>query len=358
MARKPRYEVADPAEIQVFHAVQRCVRRAFLCGDDPFTGQSFEHRRQWIRDRLEFLASVFGIDCLTYTVLSNHLHIVLRSRPDVVAAWTDEEVARRWLRLFPHRRKPDGSPEIPSKPEIDMIVNQPEVLAQRRQRLSDVSWWMRCTAENIARRANHEDECTGRFWEGRYKLQNLLDEASLLACAAYVDLNPIRAAIAETPETSDYTGAKDRIDDLAEREDRTRPNTHDWERSRRRRKSGWMSPIEINEQDDPAGPCLESSGRRASSKGFLSVSMAQYLELLDWTGRQLRDGKVGVIPEHLSPILSRMGLDATGWCDVVCKFGRVFKRAAGTPESLAKEAIRCGQHWLCAHENPLGLSSD
>lgn len=93
-------------------------------------------------------------------------------------------------------------------------------------------------------------------------------------------------------------------------------------------------------------------------KGFLSVSMAQYLELLDWTGRQLRDGKVGVIPEHLSPILSRMDLGATGWCDVVCEFGRVFKRAAGTPESLAKEAIRCGQHWLCVHENPLGLSSD
>jgi hypothetical protein len=143
MARKPRYEVADAGEVQVFHAVQRCVRRAFLCGEDRFTGQSFEHRRGWIRDRLEFLASVFGIDCLTYTVLHNHLHIVLRSRPDVVAAWTDEDVARRWLRLFPKRRKPDGSPENPSKPEIDMIVNDPEVLAERRRRLSDVSWWMR-----------------------------------------------------------------------------------------------------------------------------------------------------------------------------------------------------------------------
>jgi hypothetical protein len=357
MARKPRFEVADPAEVQVFHAVQRCVRRAFLCGEDRFTGQSFEHRRGWIRDRLEFLASVFGIDCLTYTVLHNRLHVVLRTRPDVVAAWSDEDVARRWLRLFPKRRKLDGSPETPSKPEIDMIISDPELLAERRRRLSDVSWWMRCTAENIARRANFEDECTGRFWEGRFKLQVLLDEASLLACAAYVDLNPIRAAIAQTPETSEYTGAKDRIDDLAEREDRTRPSTHEWERSRRRRRSGWMSPIEISEAKDSTGPCLDSSGRRASVKGFLCVSMSRYLELLDWTGRQLRLDKVGAIPEHLASILRRIGLDATGWCDVVAKFGRIFKPAAGTPENLAREALRTGQRWLCAPENPLGLSS-
>ena len=79
MARQARGEYLDPSEVQVVHAVQRCVRRAFLCGRDPLTGKSFEHRRQWIRDRLEFLASVFGVDCLTYTVMSNHLHVVLRS---------------------------------------------------------------------------------------------------------------------------------------------------------------------------------------------------------------------------------------------------------------------------------------
>ena len=74
MTRQARYEVIDPAEVQVLHCVQRCVRRAFLCGQDPYSGESFEHRRDWIRQRLEFLASVFGVDCLTYTVLSNHLH--------------------------------------------------------------------------------------------------------------------------------------------------------------------------------------------------------------------------------------------------------------------------------------------
>jgi len=110
MPRLARGEVLDPSEVQVVHCVQRCVRRAFLCGRDDVTGQDYEHRRGWIRQRLEFLAGVFSVDCLTYTVLSNHVHLVLRSRPDVVATWSDEEVARRWLTVFPKRRERDGAP--------------------------------------------------------------------------------------------------------------------------------------------------------------------------------------------------------------------------------------------------------
>ena len=359
MPRQARGEYLDPNEVQVFHAVQRCVRRAFLCGEDVVTGKSFEHRRLWIRERMEFLASVFGIDCLTYTVLSNHLHVVLRSRPDVVATWSDDDVARRWLKLFPKRRLEDGSPDEATDEEVRMLTGNAERLAEVRRRLSDVSWWMRCTAENIARRANREDECSGRFWEGRFKAQLLLDEASLLACAAYVDLNPVRAALAKSLEESDYTGAKDRIDDLKERggevsslpgTGRAKPSraTHAWERSRRRRKSGWMSPLEINEKSDPTGPDASACGRRASLKGFLSMSLSKYLELLDWTGRQLRSGKRGTIPSELAPILERLGLDTAGWCDLVKKFGKLFKRAAGNAESLSSEAARRGQSYLQA----------
>lgn len=114
-----------------------------------------------------------------------------------------------------------------------------------------------------------------------------------------------------------------------------------------------MSPIEIDEHSGAIGPCVETSGRRASSKGFLAVSMASYLELLDWTGRQIHVDKAGVIPEHLAPILSRIGLDSQTWCDVVKKFGRMFKRAAGASESLAQVARRRGQRWLCAPANTM-----
>ncbi len=346
MARQARGEVVDPTRVQIFHCMQRCVRRAFLCGSDPLTGRSFDHRRQWIRDRLEFLASVFAIDCLTYTVMDNHLHLVLRTRPDVVESWSDAEVARRWLRLFPVRRNRDGTEVEPSQSEIDTIVSQPEVLAERRRRLSDLSWWMKCLSETIARRANREDEVTGHFWEARFRAQALLDEAAILACSAYVDLNPIRAAMAVSPEKSRFTGAKDRIDDLRDRSDRSRVSDHQWERSRRRQHSGWMSPIEINEQDDPLGCDTSRGERRASEKGFLSVSLRTYLELLDWTGRQIRTDKRGSIPNHLKPILSRIGIDTAAWCDAVSNFGRRFKRAAGTIEHLQQEAARRGQSWL------------
>jgi len=346
MARLARRDVVDPAVIQVMNCSNRCVRRAFLCGDDPVTGKSFEYRRGWIRRRMEFLSSIFGIDCLTYAILSNHFHVVLRSRPDVVKSWSDAEVARRWLKLHPKRRTWDGHPEEPNEAEMSQIVNDPARLAKLRERLSDISWWMGDLAENIARRSNSEENCSGRFWQGRFDCQQLLDEASLLVCSMYSDLNPIRAAIAETPETSDYTGAKDRIDDLTARSDRDRLSDHAWERAGTGRHSGWMSPIEIDEIQDPSGPDLDTTGRRASNKGFLALSATDYLQLLDWTGRSIRADKRGSIPAHLAPILSRIGLETDRWIEVVTRFGKLFKRAAGSAESLAAEAERRGVRWL------------
>ncbi len=370
MGRLARGEYLDPQRIQIVHTTQRCVRRAFLCGSDPLTGKSFEHRRQWIRDRLEFLASVFGIDCLTFSVMNNHLHLILRSRPDVVRQWTDEQVARRWLRLFPRRRLPDGQPAAPDQAELNTLLQDPGRLAELRIRLSDISWWMRCTSEVIARQANREDQCRGHFWEGRFGAQMITDTASLLACAMYVDLNPIRAAMADTPEASRFTGAKERLDDWRQctstgkgtqsgRRNGKRPaakqgspdrtgNSQRWERRGQGLRSGWMSPLEINEQSDPVGADASANGRRASCKGFLPLSLGRYLQLLDWTGRQLRVDKRGAIPADLAPILQRLGLDAANWCDLVLRFGRLFKRVAGGPPAVAAEAKRRGQNWMQA----------
>jgi hypothetical protein len=211
MARPNRCEIVGDDEVAVLHVFSRCVRRAFLCGIDPLTGACYDHRKQFIQDRLEALAGVFAIDVMAYAIMSNHFHLVLRTRPDIVAQWSDEEVARRWWALFPKRRTKTQTPAQPRQSELDMLTADSKKIAELRRRLSSVSWLMRCLCESIARQANAEDEVTGRFFEGRFKSVRLNDEASVLACMAYVNLNPVRAKMAETPETSEFTSAYQRI---------------------------------------------------------------------------------------------------------------------------------------------------
>ena len=175
----------------------------------PFPARNYEHRRQWIVDRIGKLTPLFAIDVLAYAIMSNHYHIVVRIRPEQTRDWSNDEVIERWAALF-------GLPSLLTKfrsgdcNEAELTVAT-ELLAQRRQRLGNLSWFMKCLNEYIARQANKEDECTGAFWEGRFKSQALLDERALLSCMAYVDLNPIRAAIAKTPAQSDYTSIQARM---------------------------------------------------------------------------------------------------------------------------------------------------
>ncbi len=182
MARANRRDVLAAGEIQVVYCINRCVRRAYLCGQDPLTGTDYEHRRELIRSRLEFLAGIMGIEVLGYAVMSNHFHCVLRSRHDVVATWSDDDVARKWWMLCPVRKTKDGSPAEPTEFELNSIRNDKSGLKEKRVRLSSISWFMRFLSERIAKEANKQDQCSGRFWEGRFKSQVLLDDAAILAC--------------------------------------------------------------------------------------------------------------------------------------------------------------------------------
>ena len=187
------------------HTISRCVRRAWLCGDDPYTGKNFDHRREWVRERVKQLVGHFAVEVLAYAVMSNHSHFVLWCRPSVAAEWSAEEVARRWLGLF--GKRVNG----PTEQEVAAAVANPERIELWRGRLGNVSWFMRCLNEWLARKANAEDECTGRFWEGRFCCQLLEDEGAVLACMAYVDLNPVRAKMAACLEESRLTSVHDRI---------------------------------------------------------------------------------------------------------------------------------------------------
>jgi hypothetical protein len=215
-----------------------------------------------------------------------------------------------------------------------MLTADRKRLKERRRRLSDISWFMRCLAENIARRSNREDDTTGRFWSGRFKMPRLLDESALLACSVYVDLNPIRAGVAKTPETSRYTSAYDRI--RSRKPSRSKKKTRRGKRRVRQvTADAWLSPIELNEREpNPDG----RPRQRASNRGFLPMGLDDYLRLLDWTGRQVRREKQGSIPADLAPILERLKIVPGIWSAMVQQFGRWFGTAAGSNDALAAEA--------------------
>ena len=244
MPRLNRTEMCAFEEVQAFHLINRCVRRTYLCGKDRRSGKDYSHRKAWIRERLEELAGIFGIDVLGFAVLSNHLHVVVRTRPDVVREWSTDEVALRWWRLFPQRRNGDGTPAEPTEFELNAIRNDTSGLKEKRRRLNDISWFMRCLAEPIARRGNKDDQVSGRFWEGRFRAQLLLDETAIAACMAYVDLNPIRAGIASTPETSEFTSVKERIEDRASASEVSTLDAQDV-RIEHGEKAGWLTPVAL-----------------------------------------------------------------------------------------------------------------
>jgi hypothetical protein len=161
----PRRQIVDPSVPGFYHCVSRCVRRAFLCGEDSYTGKSFEHRKAWVEVRLLELARHFAVGVYAYAVMSNHLHGVLHVYPGAAAAWSSEEVAQRWVGVFPVCV--DGVVDEPACAErTRVIASDPERTATCRERLASLSWFMRCLCEPIARRANREDGRTGRFWEG------------------------------------------------------------------------------------------------------------------------------------------------------------------------------------------------
>jgi hypothetical protein len=280
---------------------------------------------------------LFAIDICGFAVLNNHLHLVLRIRPDIAQEWSDEEVVRRWWRLFP-RRDSQGDVAKLEPHLLAALLSDPKRVSEWRTRLCSLSWFMRSLCEPIARRANREDGCSGRFWEGRFKCQALLDEAAVLACSVYVDLNPIRAAIADRPETSEFTSAFERI---AAREAAV-PETAD---------VSWLCPLSDEDTaresaEAPSQQAAATPAGRASNRGFLSMGLDDYLRLLDWTGRQARTGNRGTIPEHLSPILQRLRIRGDVWLETVSNFGRWFHRAAGSTDHLLARAHRAGCRWF------------
>ncbi|WP_148864034.1 transposase [Marinobacter fonticola] len=310
MPRARKAQVAVEAT-PYYHCVSRCVRRAFLCGQDPLTGQDFSHRRAWIETRLLKLATVFALDVCAYAVMSNHVHLVLHINQAEADQWSLRSTIERWHHLFKGTIFSQRYLQGESLRDIEQQILEEQVEIWRA-RLQDISWFMRCLNEDIARRANLEDNCTGRFWEGRFKSQALLDEQALAACLAYVDLNPIRAGIAKMPETSDFTSVRIRVRQY------------------------------LNDTDNLPGLFPFAGYPRQDMPVGLPFRLEDYLELVDWTGRQLRAGKKGHIPENVPPILDRLAIEPKHWLYMSRSFESQFKGLVGTAFNLKAACQQLG----------------
>ena len=185
-----------------------------------------------------------------------------------------------------------------------------------------ISWFMRCTNESVAREANHEDEATGRFWEGRFKSQALLEEKALAACMAYVDLKPISARMADSPEQSDHTSIKQCIEQALKAQQPYKPD----------QQPGTLFPFAGNPRKDmPDG---------------IPFNLADYLELVDWSGRIMREDKRGYIPDHLPTILQRLDMDARHWLYLTKNFEQPFKSLVGAAHHVRKACEDMGKCWV------------
>ena len=314
---RPRSTLISLSDTPWYHCVSRCVRRAFLCGEDSATGMDFNHRRGWIATRIKELAHLFAIDVAAYAVMSNHYHLVAHVDQQRALAWSADEVLVRWTQLFtgpllvvrylsPARDQMDQA-------EIAAVLKLAETY---RARLHDLSWFMRMLNESLARQANAEDDCTGRFWEGRFKSQALLDDRALLAAMAYVDLNPVRAGMAPTPEASDYTSIQERLG-----------------RAPAVPQAASAPPAAALPEPAPQAPLMpfDATGRTPWAIPF---GFEDYVALVEWTGHAVHPTKRGFIGPDEPAILARLEIDSDAFISLSGHFLQEFGSAVGAPAQL------------------------
>jgi REP element-mobilizing transposase RayT len=296
----PRKLLVDVEVTRFYHCLSRCVRLARLCGE------GFEHRKQWIEDRLERLANQFAISVCGFSIMDNHLHVLVRLDPERSKDWSAKDVVRRWIAIYPPKTLDFDDPDLVDK-WVHHEAKDLKRVAVLRERLHNLGWFMKALKEPLARMANKEDDCKGTFWESRYKSIAILDEESLLATCAYIDLNPVAAGIAATPETSKHTSLRQRVKHardagkLDSLKAAARGSMAGSKAAGRLEDSHWLCPLEDGRR--------KGSAREGMLEGF---SLGSYLLLVDYTSRLWREGKARVSPE-LAGIFDRLGTSSEYW---------------------------------------------
>lgn len=332
-----RSELVDVQVTRYYHCISRCVRQAMLCGP------GYEHRKQWIEERLELLARNFAVSVCGFAVMDNHLHVLVRLDPSALASWSAEEVVRRWIAVYPPKKVDLDDPAVARK-WIRHAGKDAKQITRWRTRLGNLGWFMKSLKEPLSRAANKEDGCKGTFWEGRYKSIAILDEESLLATCAYIDLNPVAAGIAATPETSPHTSLRQRVrharecGELESLKAAARGSVAGSRAAGKLEESHWLCPLDDRRRKD--------SAREGMLENF---SLGTYLLLMDYISRLAREGKARVGPE-VAGIFQRLGTSAEFWSGrLQAMFGHqrlLGSHFAADRSRLREVAARKGRHHL------------
>ena len=355
---RARYQQVSLQDTPYYHCISRCVRRAYLCGDDPVSGKNFDHRKQWLVARIKTLAAQFSIDICAYAIMSNHYHLVLFVNEQQAKAWSDEEVISRWTALFPSSAALISTLEK-NKSSRAAAKRLQQQIEQWRERLMDISWFMRCINETVARQANREDQCSGRFWEGRFKSQALLDEKALVTCMAYVDLNPIRAGVIDSLENSDFTSIQERLIHHAKK---VKNRSYRQHRLLTRRTTKHLVGRQSGGRQAKLKPMSELQSEAQQS---LPITPQSYFDLLETTCKALQPEEFSAhrITDTLDEknrLLHELGISAESWIECVTSFHRHYSIAAGTESSLTQyheSRIRSGVSLKHPHKWIRGVHS-
>ncbi|CAH9058653.1 hypothetical protein PSECIP111854_02246 [Pseudoalteromonas sp. CIP111854] len=331
---RARNALIDLSATPYYHLIARCVRRAFLCGEDKYSGKNFDHRREWLVERMKLLSSVFSIEIAAYAIMSNHYHLVVKVNKQTALDWSDDEVIRRWYQLYNGDSLVDRyiSGEVLDDAKMNFFN---EIVAKWRLRLYDISWYMKNLNEFIAKEANKEDNCTGKYWEGRYKSQALLDESTLLSCMAYVDLNPIRANMANTLEESNFTSIQERL-------------LHFKAQIKNSKKAQLNPSQNIPQKGDRADISQPAELKPFGGEyiaGSIPFSLLDYLELVDWSGRHVHPKKKGYISHSIPRVLVALNIEETVWLRQVIRFRRQYANFAGSKQALSRQAAKNDVKW-------------
>ena len=344
MARKRRADEIDLNECRVYHVVSRCVRSLRLLSTDG------DGRKELCLQVLQSLTEVTAVQVAAFSLMDNHLHLLLRVDVEQAEVWTEQEVVERWLALHPVRNGYFEPVETPDGRVVE-LANEPELVEATRQKLVSISQFMKELKQRIAQVANRDDGTSGAFWAGRFKIKAVRDEAQLLTTLAYIDLNPFAANICEKPEDGKYTSLEGRLGLDRPRPVQPRRRDHRSERRNRprvreratqgipgtraatpkpllvglqvRRPTGhWLVPLDESKESNgqiTARLHAESAApQRARRPDILlsGLSLQTYMKLLDITSRLLRAGKKRLFRQSV-PILERLALTPSGLAEAV-----------------------------------------